>query len=202
MVMPIDLILGGLPDRTTKVNEDSPPAPKAVWWRAGRGERLWSAGEAGATWRVAEGLVGLWQPDDGVRDASARFVMLAYGGDLIGVEGQLFGRYAFEAVALTAVTLQAWSALSSQPELYWQHARRAHLVAQLRNGKARERLRRFLELIEAAAPKAPWPRLRDIAAITGLQLETVSRLLAPRARGTIIVSEEPTDHDRLCHLSG
>jgi hypothetical protein len=113
MVTPIDLMLGGVPDRTTKVNEDSPPAPIAVW----------------------------------------------------------------------------------------QQARRAHLVAQLRNGKARERLRRFLEVIEAAAPKAPWPRLRDIAAIAGLQLETVSRLLAPRARGTIIVSEEPADHDRLCHLS-
>ncbi len=197
MVMPIDLMLGGVPVQTAAVQKGSPPTSAALWLRAGRGERLWSAGEQGATWRVVEGLVGLWQPEDGACDHSARFVMLAYGGDLIGVEGQLLGCYAFEAVALTAVKLQAWSALSSQPDLYWQQVKRAHLVAQLRNGKARERLRRLLDVLEAAAPGAPWPRLRDIAAITGLQLETVSRLLSPRARGTILRSAADAENATL-----
>ncbi|BBD78194.1 helix-turn-helix domain-containing protein [Hydrogenophilus thermoluteolus] len=68
-----------------------------------------------------------------------------------------------------------------------RHAERAHEGALLRSGSALARLQRLRRLLDRAAPGAPWPRLRDIAAITGLQVETVSRLLS-RERGRIVAS--------------
>ncbi|WP_217125435.1 hypothetical protein [Hydrogenophilus thiooxidans] len=152
-----------------------------------RGVRLWGARSSGPTWRIERGIVALFQPDDRVTSAAERFVMLAYGGDLIGVEAQLFGTYAFDAVALTRTVLTSWSASPAIATHYLRHAERAHEGALLRSGSALARLQRLRRLLDRAAPGAPWPRLRDIAAITGLQVETVSRLLS-RERGRIVAS--------------
>ncbi|MFN4022698.1 MAG: hypothetical protein ACK4JZ_07620 [Hydrogenophilus thermoluteolus] len=152
-----------------------------------RGVPLWAAKHAGPTWRVERGIVALFQPDDGRLSTAERFVMLAYGGDLIGVEAQLSGTYAFDAVALTHSVLTSWSAAPLLPTHYLRQAERAHEGALLRSGSALARLQRLRRLLDRVAPGAPWPRLRDIAAITGLQVETVSRLLS-RERGRIVAS--------------
>ncbi len=147
-----------------------------------RGLALWSAGKPGVAWRLEQGIVCLFFPDaTGAVEPAERLAMLALPGDLVGVEAQFFGHYAFDAVALTPVVLSAWAqspqAISSG-EIYWRQAQRAHDVARLRSGRAEQRLRRLLELLHAHAPEAPWPRRRDIAAVTGLTIETVSRLLS------------------------
>ncbi len=187
MDLTIEWLLGGVPlsdERDTISAESRLHGRDAAQIVADRGRVLLHAHASGSTWRVERGLVALFRPEEeGVSDAE-RFVMLAYGSDLIGVEAQLLGAYAFDAVALTPVLLVRWDLPPSDASLYWRQVERTQEVALLRSGPAEKRLERFLAVLAQAAPRAPWPRLRDIAAVVGVQVETVSRLLS-RRRGTI-----------------
>ncbi|MCX7946572.1 MAG: hypothetical protein N2557_06340 [Hydrogenophilus sp.] len=167
--------------RAERMEEEGAAGEGGCERRVERGAYLWTSGEKGPTWRVTAGVVALFQGDRGL-PPEERFVMLAYGGDLVGVEGQLLGHYAFDAVALTPAVVSRWGGSPSAASWYLRQTRRAHEVARLRVGNARERIERFLELLSRAAPAAPWPRLRDMALVTGLQMETVSRVLAERRK--------------------
>lgn len=179
----VEPVAGETAARATKGSSE-----KAVF-RLERGVRLWTAKAQGPCWRVVGGVVALFQPEDGATPDAERFVMLAYGGDLVGIEAQLLGSYAFDAVALTTAALAPWNGTWGQTFPYVWHAQRTYEVAQLRLGSARKRLQRLRALLDATAPGSPWPRLRDIAAVTGLQVETVSRLLS-RRRGTITALQQ------------
>jgi DNA-binding MarR family transcriptional regulator len=56
-------------------------------------------------------------------------------------------------------------------------------VLRLRVGKAPERIARLFTLAQAAGAEPLRLRLRDIAAITGLRIETVSRTLKAMEAG-------------------
>lgn len=145
-----------------------------------RGELIHLAGDSGPLQRIVSGAVRLDLPTG--NDVS--FASLALAGDLLGIESLAFGGYGFTARALTPCTLEihepeevplAQMALATQ--------RAAQTVA-LRDGPAAWRIQRLAALLtaEGAQPLSNrrhlLPRLADIAEITGLTVETVSRTTA------------------------
>lgn len=145
-----------------------------------RGEPIYHAASSGMPWQVLDGVVRLDKPG---ADGSA-FASLALPGDMIGCETLLDGQYAFIARAITPCTLVGQPTLSGLSPLSLLAAaeqRAADLVA-LRHGRATGRIRRLVDLLtlNGAQPlpgnRCLLPRLADIAEITGLAIETVSRL--------------------------
>lgn len=164
-----------------------------------KGELLYEAGETGPAFRVMAGSVrldtvrengGREKAPDGELDGAECFAGLAVSGDLIGAEGQLYGVYTYEARALAPCIVQVWSA-ASQPQngLDWLRAlaqiekRYASTIA-LRHGEARARVGRLLLLLAGSSTiqqdnaQVVLPSLRDMADITSLTIETVSRTLS------------------------
>ncbi len=149
------------------------------------GELIHDAGAAGIAWRLQSGAVRL----DRVIGDERHFAGLALKGDVIGAETLLFGSYAFEARALGDCTLEAWLDPGSQPsgesllQTLAATERRAADALALRYGEAMERVRRLFQLL-AREPKpgqaAPIliPGLKDMAEMTGLTVETVSRVVS------------------------
>lgn len=163
-----------------------------------RGETIYEAGVEGMSWRVVSGTVRLDQPGpDGLQ-----FAGMAVTGDVIGAETLLFGRYTFSARALSACVLEPWMVdqahQPSGPLLLSMLAateRRMADVLALRSGKAGDRIRRLFEFMTGGLVRGrktaqlALPRLKDIAEITDLSVETVSRTISHLgADGTLDVS--------------
>ncbi len=152
-----------------------------------RGQALVVAGESGPAWRVVEGIVRLDLPVPfGEEPGEEHFVGIAWGGDLIGAEALMFGRYGYTATAVTPVVLEGWSQVAAKEPAALLYARFEHRmgeVLRLRAGKAPERIARLFELAQSAGAEPLRLRLRDIAAITGLRIETVSRTLKAMEAG-------------------
>lgn len=152
---------------------------------AARGDTIFVSGEAGDAFRVRSGVVRL----DRDSISGADFGGLALAGDVIGAETLIFGAYTYTALALSPVVLESWLALPEQDKerklmvaLAARERRTADVLA-LRCGKAVERVKRLLNMLAGAGgnmraePSVVLPRLKDIAEITDLKIETVSRTI-------------------------
>lgn len=157
------------------------PARKSEF---GRGEVLYRAGEEGGAWRVLAGSVRLDREDaDG-----PVFAGLSLMGDVIGAETLLFGKYSYTARALSHSVVEPWGASSESQSLVATlmkmlaatERRMAKMLA-IRSGRADVRVSGLLAMLGGVeGPQAggfDLPRLRDIAEITGLTIETVSRTI-------------------------
>jgi hypothetical protein len=150
-----------------------------------RGQRIHEAGAMGFPWRVSHGVVRFdtGEADDG----ELSFAGLAMEGDLVGAEVLMFGRFAHRATALTACRLEPWPGRLGQDRdsllqaLARAEQRAADIVA-LRSGQAMARVCRLIELLlprsATATQRTDLPPLRDMAEITALTCETVSRMLS------------------------
>lgn len=122
-------------------------------------------------------------------------------GDVIGAETLLFGCYTFEGVALSKCLLAPWPGGEAGPAndslllALAQTERRAADVLSLRCGQAVERIRRLIRLlvqdrdgIEHTSPvcRVVLPGLKDMADITALTVETVSRSISNLRRAGIL----------------
>lgn len=161
-----------------------------------RGERIFAAGDNGHAWRVLVGVVRLDR--DGID--GPEFGGLALAGDVIGAETLLFGTYTFTARALSAVTIEIWGEQREhfRPQILLHtltamETRVADALA-LRKGAPDRRIGRLLNLIgrgvahgQRTVPVA-LPQLRDIAEITALTVETVSRTISRlKSDGALVV---------------
>lgn len=153
-----------------------------------RGESVYASGERGQAWRVLSGAVRL----DTADPAGPTFANLALAGDVIGAEALVDGRYAFRAQALTACVLTPWKeSRTALLGLFAAAQRRAAEVVALRGGRAADRVARLVRLLGQgsepvlAGSQIVMPRLRDVADITDLTVETVSRIAAPGRSGEL-----------------
>ncbi len=148
------------------------------------GERVHEALAPGSAWRVRSGAVRL----DALGDGGVVFAGLGIPGDIIGAETLLLGMCHFRATALTPTVLTPWpgSASSRGASLLGALAqvqqRGASLVA-LRAGQAMDRVARLIRLLVPESGgesliQIVLPPLRDMADITDLTIETVSRSLS------------------------
>lgn len=147
-----------------------------------KGHLLYAAGERGHAWRVVSGAVRL---NDFAED-DVRFAGLAVAGDVIGVEALTEGRYGFEASALTTCLIEPWQP-ADESELIGMLVATTRQTADLlalRAGSAEARVRRLItRLAEGRGRYADMssialPSQRNIADITGLTNETVSRIIS------------------------
>ncbi|SIR05530.1 cAMP-binding domain of CRP or a regulatory subunit of cAMP-dependent protein kinases [Sphaerotilus natans] len=144
-----------------------------------RGEQIIRPGRMSMPMVVVSGAMRLDLPGE---DDSA--ITLALPGDLLGVEvllGQLprsrgVALVATEVALLGPVPQDQWLALLGR-QLLSARQRQMHL-ARLRHGAAADRVETLLGLLEGVQ----LPRLTDIAALTDLAPETVSRHLSGRRR--------------------
>jgi CRP/FNR family transcriptional regulator len=153
--------------------------------RHARGSEIYRAGDDGVAWRVCLGAVRLDQHLDG----ETRFAGVAVAGDIIGAEVLMFGRYTYTARALSELTLEPWSSSLDEvaPGKLMQMLsgieRRSVDSIALRSGSAERRIGQLLGLIGRGLAlgrskvRVALPTLRDIAEITGLTIETVSRTI-------------------------
>ena len=150
-----------------------------------RGSEIYRAGDDGVAWRVCLGAVRLDQHLEG----ETRFAGVAVAGDIIGAEVLMFGRYTYTARALSEVTLEPWStsleevAPGKLMQMLSAIERRSVDSIALRSGTAERRIGQLLGLIGRGLAvgrskvRVALPTLRDIAEITGLTIETVSRTI-------------------------
>lgn len=159
------------------------------WHSFQRGSLIYNAEEQGGAWRVASGSVRL---DHGGAEGLA-FGGLAVPGDVMGVETLLFGRYSFSARALASCTLERWpdgehnAPSESLLQMLTRAQQRAAEVIALRCGRPLERIQRLMHLLAKPAAKGEGtritvPRLSDMAEITSLTPETVSRAMSELRR--------------------
>lgn len=150
-----------------------------------RGQRIHEAGAMGFPWRVSRGVVRFDTNESG--DGELSFAGLAMEGDLVGAEVLMFGRFAHRATALTSCELEPWPGSLGQDRdgllkaLARAEQRAADVVA-LRSGQAMARVCRLIQLLLPRSASEPQrtdlPPLRDMAEITALTSETVSRMLS------------------------
>lgn len=154
------------------------------------GELLHQAGEAGLAWRVGKGVVRLDMIAD---DGTAAFASLAIAGDILGCETMLFGAYTFSAVALTQCELAPWpegdpdASGSSLLESLANAQRRAAEIVALRGGPALGRVTSLIRLLADGAGKVVLPPRQDIAEITDLRFETISRIIKGLERSQVLL---------------
>lgn len=171
------------------------PTPRTQF---GRGEQVYAVGETGGALRVLAGVVRL----DREAGEGSEFGGLALAGDVIGAETLMFGAYTYSATALSPVVLESWLAGASADKerklmlaLSASERRMSDALA-LRCGKAVARIRRLLNLIagsgarEGMGPLIVLPRLKDIADITDLKIETVSRTISQLNDGGELAIED------------
>lgn len=157
--------------------------------RAIPGEALHKAGQAGLAWRVGKGVVRLDMMAD---DGTAAFASLAIAGDILGCETMLFGAYTFSAVALTQCELVPWpegeaeANGSSLLESLAHAQRRAAEIVALRGGPALGRVTSLIRLL-ADGGKVVLPPRQDIAEITDLRFETISRIIKGLERSQVLL---------------
>lgn len=155
-----------------------------------RGERIHSGGGRGGAWRVLSGSVRLDREEP---TGEQSFAGLAVQGDIIGAESLLFDRYSFSATALADCVLVPWPETRSAAvgdsllRTLAKGERRAADVIALRCGQAAERVRRLVLMLAQAPEDAEagpgelqvvLPSRQDMAEITALTLETVSRMVS------------------------
>lgn len=149
------------------------------------GAPIYRIGAPGLAWRVERGSVRL---DADGHSSEACFASLSLPGDIIGSESMLFGSYAFSASALTHCELSPWPEGAPAAEgnsllrsLAASQRRAAELVA-LRGGEALKRVTGLIRIMAGAVSEdctanVVLPTRKDIADITALRLETVSRII-------------------------
>jgi CRP-like cAMP-binding protein len=152
------------------------------------GQRIYAAGAPGLAWRVVSGSVRLDRPAE---EGAPMFANLAVTGDVIGAETLMFQHYTFEATALANCTLAPWPEGDQVPAgesllatLAASEQRAADVVA-LRCGQAVDRVRRLLQMLtgnRSGDERTPLPSRRDMADITALTVETVSRTVSALRR--------------------
>lgn len=171
---------------------DSPP-PRALR-RLKAGQHLYWADGVGRAWRVVTGTIRL---DRNGTAENAEFAGLAIPGDVIGAESMLFGRYTFDAVALCDAAVEPWPEGGQAPAMRAllqcvvdvEH-RAADIVA-LRYGEAVDRVQRLIRLLtrrddDGCKASVVLPPRKDIAEITALNSETVSRTITRLRRDGIL----------------
>lgn len=158
----------------------------------GAGETLYHASSEGLAWRVQDGVVRL----DTLNPAGEpTFASLAIAGDILGCETLLFGTYAFSAAALTHCELTPWpegesaAAGESLLESLAVAQRRAADVVSLRGGQAIDRVIGLIRLLTDQGGKVVLPTRQDIADITNLRFETISRVIKGLERSGVLASE-------------
>ena len=146
-------------------------------------------------WRVTSGSLRLDRPD---AEGETSFANLAIKGDIIGAETLLFGHYTFTATALSNSVLSPWPEGCGAPAgesllhtLAKTEQRAADVIA-LRCGQANVRVRRLVMLLaqqpdeRASGLLVTLPTRQDMAEITALTLETVSRMISGLRRAGIL----------------
>jgi CRP-like cAMP-binding protein len=154
------------------------------------GECLYRAGAEGLAWRLHAGAIRL---DTTGPDGHAAFASLAIAGDILGCESMLFGVYTFSATALTECWLLPWPGGGSEAvadgllaSLAQTQQRAASIVA-LRGGQAMARVVGLIRLLRDNAGRVILPTRQDIADITGLRFETISRIMKGLERSGLLV---------------
>ena len=143
-------------------------------------QAIYVAGAEGLAWRVKSGVVRL---DTNTKNDGLSFASLAIAGDIVGCETMLFGAYTFSASALTRCELSPWpegepaGASESLLESLALAQRRAADVIALRGGQASERVLGLIRLLGDGAGRVVLPTRQDIADITDLRFETISRII-------------------------
>jgi CRP-like cAMP-binding protein len=159
------------------------------------GQVIQEAGDAGSAWRVARGVVRF---DIINPSGEPTFAGLAMDGDIVGADTLLFGQCSYRATALTPCELTPWpGAIQSERDSLLNalmlSERRAARVVALRSGQAVDRVRRLLAVFLPQATPAVFrtelPPLRDMAEITSLTIETVSRTLSGLRRQGVFQPE-------------
>lgn len=153
------------------------------------GAPIYAQGAEGLAWRVKSGVVRL---DTLAATGSAQFASLAIAGDIIGCETLLFGAYTFTASALTRCQLAPWpegeqaaSGESLLASLARAQKRAADVVA-LRGGQAADRVLGLIRLLADPAGRVVLPTRQDIADITDLRFETISRIMKQFERDHVL----------------
>ncbi len=149
------------------------------------GDPIYCAGSSGLAWRVTQGSIRL---DSQNSTGEAVFASLALPGDILGSETMLFGAYAFSASALTRCEITPWPEGAPQTSgdsllatLASAQRRAADLLA-IRDGQAVDRVIGLIRILTGSTaaqqiPSVILPARKDIAEITALRLETVSRII-------------------------
>lgn len=153
------------------------------------GTLIHAAGDEGTAWRLHAGVVRF---DNMSPDGDTRFASLAIAGDILGCETLLFGCYTFRATALTHCRLSAWPEGETDSErstllasLAHAQQRAADLIA-LRGGQAADRVLGLFRLLADHSGRVVLPTRQDIADITDLRFETISRIVKQLERNRII----------------
>jgi CRP-like cAMP-binding protein len=143
-------------------------------------QSIYAAGADGLAWRVKRGVVRL---DTTTKTGQPSFASLAIAGDIVGCETMLFGAYTFSASALTHCELSPWpegevenSGESLLKSLALAQRRAADVIA-LRGGQATDRVLGLIRLLGDGAGQVVLPMRQDIADITDLRFETISRII-------------------------
>ena len=154
------------------------------------GQRLYHAGTDGLAWRLRQGVVRLNTINSAGESA---FASLAIAGDILGCETLLLGTYTFSATALTHCELSPWpegeaaAGESLLESLAIAQGRAADVVA-LRGGQAIDRVIGLIRLLTDQGGKVVLPTRQDIADITSLRFETISRIIKGLERSGILAS--------------
>ena len=155
----------------------------------GAGDRIFSAGNNDLAWRVRHGVVRL---DSVASEGRSAFAYMAISGDILGCEAMLSGSYAFSATALTQCELSPWpegpgvvGGESLLKSLATAQRRAADVVA-LRGGQAIDRVIGLLRLLADRAGRVILPARQDIADITNLRFETISRVIKGLERSGVL----------------
>lgn len=143
-------------------------------------QAIYAAGAEGLAWRVKRGVVRL---DTTTKTGEPSFASLAIAGDIVGCETMLFGAYTFSASALTHCELSPWpegepagTGESLLESLALAQSRAADVIA-LRGGQAADRVLGLIRLLGGGAGQVVLPTRQDIADITNLRFETISRII-------------------------
>jgi CRP-like cAMP-binding protein len=153
------------------------------------GQSIYQAGSEGMAWRISAGVVRL---DAAGKGGEPTFASLAIKGDVLGCETLLFGAYTFSASALTECRLTPWPEGAGAPaedalleSLAMAQRRSAELVA-LRGGQAADRVLGLIRLLADGAGRVILPTRQDIADITDLRFETISRIIKSFERERVL----------------
>jgi CRP-like cAMP-binding protein len=157
--------------------------------RIAAGCAIYRAGSEGLAWRVHSGAIRL---DANTLDGHGAFASLAIAGDIVGCETMLFGTYTFSATALTDCRLTPWPEGGGEPagesllaSLARAQQRAADVVA-LRGGQAVDRVVGLIRLLADGAGQVVLPTRHDIADITDLRFETISRIIKSLERAGVL----------------